>query len=214
MNRGDPPNNLSIFRMFLSEKLPLLILSLSSMTFVPIEVSLILPQPLQRLPWENLRQQFLFACVLHGIIIEDQVETLLGSKPSLALPKSGKLTKDILIQEYRRDVSQAERFVERLEARDGNASAYTETLVEVSSLFVKQGYAKRTTQIMQHLSISRDTMALRGICNALAGRPTAVTAIALFTSSARFLSPLCQVLDNWRHEDDHSRFMVLSAVYH
>lgn len=132
-NRGDSPYDTRMYQLFLTERLPHLIVTLTTETYVPFDITFLLPELFQRLSTTNdLRQQFLFACTLHGLLAEDNIETLLGSKPTQTLPKGGKVTREYLIQEYRKDPSRAEYFVSRVGVRDGNSGIYAEVVVEVS----------------------------------------------------------------------------------
>jgi len=45
-------------------------------------------------------------------------------------------------------------------------------------------------------------MTLKTFCNQLSRRHLALDAMLLFTSPSNLLFPLCQLIDNWKYDDD------------
>ena len=80
---------------------------------------------------DSVRQEFCFACCLHGLIPEESIEGLLGEIPMQALPAGGRYTKEDLVQQCLVDPERAERLLEELDHTDGNVGAVSQALVEV-----------------------------------------------------------------------------------
>jgi mediator of RNA polymerase II transcription subunit 5 len=84
---------------------------------------------------DSVRQEFCFACCLHGLIAEENIEGLLGEVPMQTLPAGGRYTKHDLVQQCMNDPERAERLLEELEHMDGNVGAVSQAVVEVMNLF-------------------------------------------------------------------------------
>lgn len=124
-----------MYHLFLTERLPHLILTLTSETFMPVDIAFLISQAFQRLIIDtSLREEFLFSCTIHGLLSEETFESLLGSKPAHTMPKNGRLVRENVLQEYRKDPSRVEQFVGRLSVRDGNSAVYAEVILEVKYL--------------------------------------------------------------------------------
>jgi len=80
---------------------------------------------------DSVRQDFCFACCLHGLIPEESIEGLLGEIPMQTLPAGGRYTKEDLVQQCLLDPERAERLLEELDHMDGNVSAVSQAVVEV-----------------------------------------------------------------------------------
>lgn len=57
---------------------------------------------------------------------------------------------------------------------------------------------------MYTLCHGRETIALKGICNALSRRPQALDVVLLFRTTKQILQPLCTLLDTWRWDEEQS----------
>jgi mediator of RNA polymerase II transcription subunit 5 len=79
----------------------------------------------------EVRQEFLFACCLHGLIPEASIEPLLGEIPMQELPPGGKYTRELLIHQYASDPGWIDRLLGEIEGLDGNAGAVVGAIVEV-----------------------------------------------------------------------------------
>lgn len=82
---------------------------------------------------DSVRQDFCFACCLHGLIAESSIETLLGDIPMQSLPGGGRYEKDDLVQQCLSDASKAEGMIEELDHMDGNVGAVSQAITEVGS---------------------------------------------------------------------------------
>jgi mediator of RNA polymerase II transcription subunit 5 len=80
---------------------------------------------------ESVRQEFCFACCLHGLIAEESIERLLGEVPMQTLPEGGRYVREELVQSCLNDPERAEGLVHDLEKMDGNVGAASQALVEV-----------------------------------------------------------------------------------
>lgn len=80
---------------------------------------------------DSVRQDFCFACSLHGLIAESHIETLLGDVPMQSLPAGGRYTKEDLVEQFLRDNDKATRMVDELENMDGNVGAISQAITEV-----------------------------------------------------------------------------------
>lgn len=80
---------------------------------------------------DSVRQDFCFACCLHGLLAEDSIEGLLGEVPMQTLPTVGRYTKEDLVQQCLADPERVERLLEELEHMDGNVGAASQAIVQV-----------------------------------------------------------------------------------
>jgi mediator of RNA polymerase II transcription subunit 5 len=80
---------------------------------------------------DSVRQDFCFACCLHGLILEESIEGLLGDITMQTLPEGGRYTKEDLVQQCLLEPERAERLIEELDHMDGNVGAVSQAVVEV-----------------------------------------------------------------------------------
>lgn len=59
---------------------------------------------------------------------------------------------------------------------------------------------------MRHLAITQDTLSLKTLCTHLARKPSTLDVVLLFNKSAVLLQPICNLLDNWRYEEDQGEY--------
>ncbi len=80
---------------------------------------------------DSVRQDFCFACCLHGLIAESSIENLLGDVPMQSLPAGGRYVKEDLVQQCLSDPERAEGLINELEQMDGNVGAVSQAITEV-----------------------------------------------------------------------------------
>jgi hypothetical protein len=80
---------------------------------------------------DSVRQDFCFACCLHGLLEESSIEGLLGDIPMQSLPAGGRYAKDDLVQQCLSDPEKAEGLIDELEHMDGNVGAVSQAITEV-----------------------------------------------------------------------------------
>jgi mediator of RNA polymerase II transcription subunit 5 len=85
--------------------------------------------------FQDVRQQFLFSCVLHSLLRRESVDSLLGEAPFRPPPEpSSRLVKEDLYQQCAADSERITELVEQLEKLDGNARAISAAMQQVSGL--------------------------------------------------------------------------------
>lgn len=140
-----------LLRSFLINKIPILLVALSQSIFPPLSAEFCINEALNQVDTnafptlstmfdesstgnmfgDSVRQDFCFACCLHGLIAEGNIQTVLGEVPMQTLPSGGRYTKDELVQQCINDPERTERLVEELEKMEGNAGAVSQAIVEV-----------------------------------------------------------------------------------
>jgi mediator of RNA polymerase II transcription subunit 5 len=256
MYRSEPTESLTLLRSYLVNKLPVFLLNYASMIFEPMTVEYCISQALThvdptafpsfsqmfdilgRNSVSEARQEFLFACALHQLIPEQNIEGLLGDVPMQSLPAGGRCTKHDLVAQCTANPSRIEELVVELENMEGNAGEIASALLEVRyqrRVIQKRCYRTVTfeglnrshhcneessmltlgfNQIMQTLCTNNDTMTLKGLCNALSRRLGALDVIMLFSTPEYLLRPLCNTLDNWQiHEDQGLPILLNLSVF-
>ncbi|KIW05199.1 uncharacterized protein PV09_03743 [Verruconis gallopava] len=199
--RSDPHHSMFSLKSFLVNKVPLLLSTLSGSLLAP---ELVIQQALSHVDinvfptvglgmlqsntaLQDTRQDFVYACILHGLLTANSVGRLLGESTFDSPPSpSSRLHKDMLSQQCANEPGKVVQLIADLEKLDGNAGAIIGAVVE----------AIRTA------CATKDTMSLKSICNAFAGKPHFLDAMLQFTSPASILQPLCQLLETWKYEDD------------
>ena len=79
----------------------------------------------------DLRQEFLFACALHGVVGEEDIQGIIGELPLGALPVAGKYDVGDLMNQCAMDPDRVERLLEEIEGVEGNSGAVVRAVVEV-----------------------------------------------------------------------------------
>jgi mediator of RNA polymerase II transcription subunit 5 len=144
-NEGELAINL--YRSFLMNKLPPMLSLISNSSLEPIPASLCISQALGRIDLgafplssydmtrrsslSGIRQEFLFACALHGLIPEASIENLLGENPMQTLPSHGLYEKDQLVQQMASNAQRAEHLIGEIELMEGNAGVVVSAIIEV-----------------------------------------------------------------------------------
>ncbi|KAA8894440.1 mediator complex, subunit Med5 [Sphaerosporella brunnea] len=214
--RGEPPSTLFLLRSFLCNKVPLIINRISpspmmssyaiSQSFLRTDVTALMNLPTPQFdPLRNssnsgtdalfgditidLRQDFLFACALHGVIGEQDIQGILGELPLGAMP-SGRYNYREIQGQCAADPRRVDQLLEEIEGVEGNSGAVVRALYE----------------IMKGMCVSRETMPLRNICSFLVRKPSSIDVMLLFFKPAEILEPLCDLLDTWRYEEDQGEY--------
>lgn len=146
-----------VIRSFLVNKLPLLLTFYSSSMFAPLTAEFCITQALSivdtnafptfssmfdesssgNMFGDSVRQEFCFACCLHGLIPEESIERLLGEIPMQTLPAGGRYAKDALVEQCLSDPERSETLLSEIEHMDGNAGAVSQAISQVcASQFV------------------------------------------------------------------------------
>jgi len=152
--RNEKQQAVTILRSFLINKVPLLLASLSASLFPPLTAEYCITEALNQVDInafpnlssmfdesstnnlfsDSVRQDFCFACCLHGMIAETSLETLLGDVPMQSLPTGGRYIKEDLVQQILSDPQKAEGLIDELEHMDGNVGAVSQAITEVCLL--------------------------------------------------------------------------------
>lgn len=158
---------------------------------------------------QDIRQEFLFALALHGLVDEAAIQGILGELPMMTLPRSGRYNSEDLVSQCQIDPDRVERLLEELEGLDGNAGAVAIAVVET----------------IRGMCEKRETLSLRSICGFLTKKPSSIDVIMMFVKPVYLLEPLCVLLDTWRYEEDLGEYqpvyedfgyillLVLTTIY-
>ncbi|KAL6706140.1 mediator complex subunit [Coniothyrium glycines] len=202
--RSEPPQNLYNLKSFLINKIPLLLLQISGSIF-PMTLEMCISQALSHVDSNafpafsqgfddimgnnsslaDVRQDFLNACALHGLIASNTVERLLGEAPMQGPPEN-KYDRNELLKQCKNNFDKVSVLIDELENLDGNAGAI----------------ALAVTNFISHLCDTQMTMYLKQISCLIFKKPRAMDILLQFTSPASILQPLCQFLDEWHYDSD------------
>ena len=157
--RNESTSTLFLLRSFLCNKVPLILNRISpsslassyaiSQTFLRTDVGMLVNlAPSTFEPFSDssntspdmmfgditidLRQDFLFACALHGVIGEQEIQGILGELPMSAMPSSGRYDYRMIMSECNVDPSRVDRLLEETEGVEGNSGAVVAALFEAS----------------------------------------------------------------------------------
>lgn len=203
----EPRQNVKAVRSFICNKLPLL-LSMMSSTIQPAAVEacvqmamgpggMVSMDPLPpispgatdvRDTLKATRLDLLQACVLHGLITESTVTLVLNE--NIALPRVPKLSKESLIAQCSNNMTKFGEWVEELAGMQGNAGAIAGCIVET----------------INNLCMSKDTMSLKTACDKLVKRIPYMDFLMQYTQPGMLLLPLCNLLNDWVHDQDQTEF--------
>ena len=154
---------------------------------------------------DSVRQDFCFACCLHGLIAETSIETLLGDIPMQSLPAGGRYVKGDLVQQCLSDPERAEGLIDELEHMDGNVGAVSQAITEVC-LISPATFRTDNIQVIGRLCSSKETMSLKTLCSQLARKPSSLDIMLLFDKPLTILQPICDLLNNWRYDEDQGEY--------
>jgi mediator of RNA polymerase II transcription subunit 5 len=152
--RNERAQSITILRSFLINKIPPLLATLSASLFPPLTSEYCITEALNHVDTnafptlsgmfdesstndmfsDSVRQDFCFACCLHGLIEESSIETLLGDLPIQSLPAGGRYLKDDLVQQCLTDPARTEGLIDELEHMDGNVGAVSQAITEASTV--------------------------------------------------------------------------------
>ncbi|TDZ22610.1 Mediator of RNA polymerase II transcription subunit 5 [Colletotrichum orbiculare MAFF 240422] len=207
-NEGNP--TVQLLRSFLMNKVPLLIENLSKHMYPPLTAEFCITEALGRVdtntfptlssmfdenrhnnPFtDSAREEFCWACCLHGLVRESSIENLLGETPYQSLPAGGRYVKSSLVADCLSDHERLQALIGELESKDGNAGAVCQAL----------------TEVLGQLCRNKDTMTLKLLCGQLAQKPLSLDVMMLFEKPATVLHPLCDLLDSWKYDEDQGEY--------
>ncbi|KAL0465541.1 RNA polymerase [Neurospora intermedia] len=135
---------------------------------------------------DSVRQDFCFACQLHGLLSASAIETLLGEITYQTLPDEGRYVKETLVQACLEDFERSQRLIGELDNMNGNVGAAAQAIVEVIGTLCR----------------NKETMTLKQLCSQLASKPSSLDILLLFDKPYKILHPLCELLDDWGGYDE------------
>ncbi|KAI0490644.1 mediator of RNA polymerase II transcription subunit 5 [Xylaria cf. heliscus] len=206
-NEGQKAGHL--LRSYLINKLPLLLATLANSMFAPLTPQFCITEALAQVDTnafptlsamfdtnnsntftDGVRQDFCFACCLHGLIPESSIVGLLGEITYQSLPSDGRQVKETLVERCIADPERIQELVRVIDNMDGNVGAVCQALIEM----------------IGRLCANKETMSLKLLCSQLAKKPLSLDVMLLFGKPAEILHPLCEVLDNWRYDEDQGEY--------
>lgn len=137
---------------------------------------------------KSTRLEFLQACALHSLITEGTVSAIL--QETVALPRVSKLNKDTLVAQCAINNSRLGELLDELPGMQGNTGAVAGCIVET----------------IGNLCLGKDTMSLKPLCDKFTKRIAFVDFIMLFAQPGMLLLPLCNLLNDWVHDQDQTEF--------
>ena len=157
---------------------------------------------------DTVRQDFCFACCLHGLIPEASIEGLLGEITYQTLPSGGRYVKEALVEDCMADPERIQGLIGELDNMDGNVGAVCQALTEVSSRVCKaiRAGSDKSKQVIARLCNNKETMTLKLLCSQLAKKPLSLDVMLLFEKPITILHPLCELLENWKYEEDQGEY--------
>ncbi|KAI1814973.1 mediator complex subunit Med5 [Poronia punctata] len=200
-----------LLRSYLINKLPLLLVTLSGSMFAPLTPQYCITEALSQVDTnafptlsamfeesrnnnntftENVRQEFCFACCLHGLIPESSIEGLLGEITLQTLPQDGRQVKETLVDRCIADPERINDLVRDIDNMDGNVGSVCQALIE----------------LIGRLCANKETMSLKLMCTQLVKKPFSLDVMLLFGQASVILQPLCELLDNWVYDDDQGEY--------
>jgi mediator of RNA polymerase II transcription subunit 5 len=145
--RNEGEQAINLYRSFLMNRLPPILCLISGSSLEPIPAGLCISQALGRIDLgafplsaydmsrrsslTGTRQEFLFACALHRLIPEANVENILGESPMQTLPTHGLYEKDLLIPQIVGNAQKLEQLVGEMELMEGNSGTIVAAIIEV-----------------------------------------------------------------------------------
>lgn len=149
MYRSEPSQTMFCLRCFLVNKIPLLLSQLSPSIF-PMTPEICITQALGHIDpnafpafsqgfddmlgnnnsLSDVRQDFLNACALHGLIATATVGRLLGDTPIQGPPET-KYDKKTVLDQCKNNFDKISMYIDEIDHLDGNAAAIVGAIVEV-----------------------------------------------------------------------------------
>lgn len=153
MYRSELTQNMFCLKSFLVNKVPILLLQLSASIF-PMTLEMCIAQAFSHIDpnafpafsqgfddmmgnnnaLSDVRQDFLNACALHGVIPNATVERLLGETPMQGPPET-RLEKKYVLDQCKNNFDKISTYIDELENFDGNAGAIVGAINEVRCRF-------------------------------------------------------------------------------
>lgn len=153
-NEGQKSGHL--LRSYLVNKLPLLLATLADSMFPPLTSLYCITEALSQVDTnafptfsamfdvmnnnntftDSVRQEFCFACCLHGLIPESSLVSFLGDITYQSLPQDGRQAKETLVERCIADPERIQDLVREIDNMDGNVGAVCQALIEVSTMFI------------------------------------------------------------------------------
>lgn len=203
--RHESRQSVRFIRSFICNKVPLLLHSLLGfsgpnavenciqMSFMAITMDPLTPLSTgatdARDVLKKTRLEFLFACSLHSLVSERTIASLVNEQ-SVTVPKVTKYTKDGLNAQTSNNTGRLDTLIQELDSMNGNAGAISACIVDT----------------INKLCANRETTELKTVCTSLTRNFPNLDVIMLFTQPANLLLPLCNVLNDWVHDQDSSEF--------
>lgn len=151
MYRSEPSQTMFSLKSFLVNKIPILLTQWTSPLYA-MNPELCITQALSHIDpnafpafsqgfddimgnnnsLSDVRQDFLNACALHGLIPANTIERLLGETPMQGPPET-KYNKQDLVMQCKDNPEKVSMFIDELENLDGNAAAIVGAITEVWS---------------------------------------------------------------------------------
>ncbi|EMD68367.1 hypothetical protein GGP41_003418 [Bipolaris sorokiniana] len=208
MYRNEPTQTLFYLKSFLINKIPTLLTQISGSIF-PMTVEMCITQALSHVDpnafpsfsqgfddimgsnnsLSDVRQDYLNACVLHGLLPAGTVERLLGEAPMQG-PPAKRYERKELFNQCKLNFDKVSVYIDELENLDGNAGAIVAAIADFIS----------------HLCDTQTTMYLKQLCCLIFKKPQAMDVMLQFTSPASILRPLCQFLEDWHYDSDQGEY--------
>jgi mediator of RNA polymerase II transcription subunit 5 len=159
MYRSEPSNTMFCLKSFLINKIPILLTQISPSIF-PMTPEICITQALSHVDpnafpafsqgfddmmgnnnsLADVRQDFLNACALHGLITTATVERLLGETPMQGPPET-RYDKKTLLEQCKNNFDKISIYIDELDNLDGNAGAIASAIADVCSPCVENSLA-------------------------------------------------------------------------
>ncbi|ORY71831.1 mediator complex subunit Med5 [Pseudomassariella vexata] len=208
--RNEGQKSANLLRCYLINKLPLLLSTLATSMFPPLTPQYCITEALSQVDTnafptlssmfdesnsnntftDSVRQDFCFACCLHGLIPEPAIEGLLGDMTYQTLPAGGRYVKETLVGQCMTDPERIQSLIGELDNMDGNVGAVCQAI----------------TEVIGRLCNNKETMSLKLLCSQLAKKPLSLDVMLLFEKPVSILHPLCELLDNWHYDEDQGEY--------
>jgi mediator of RNA polymerase II transcription subunit 5 len=151
VDRTKSSQTLFSLKSFLINKIPPLLSTLATSMFPPLTAQMCITQALSHIDinafpsfgmgmlsnsvLQDVRQEFIYSCTLHGLLPVESVNQLLGETAFDAPPTpERRYHKDILSQQCANEPGKAVQLIGQLDQLDGNAGAIVGAVTEVRSL--------------------------------------------------------------------------------
>jgi mediator of RNA polymerase II transcription subunit 5 len=201
----EPAQDVRFIRSFICHKVPLLLNTLLGysgpgavescvqMSFMAITMDPLAPLSTgaaeARDVLKKTKLEFLYACALHSLISERSITNLVHDQ-SIVMPKTTRYTKESLVAQTSNNTGRLDTVIQELSLMNGNASAIAGCIVDT----------------INNLCAARDTAELKTVCTSLTKKFPNIDVIMLFTQPTNIFLPLCNILDNWVHDQESSEF--------